>query len=502
MTNEDTEQKDVEGAEAVVKESANTPQEQNAPLQTKATPANGSTASIGASSIRDDIQKILKDVRLPEHETSRVPGLTSPTGESRGVGKKLIFDTGAVAALSRDEVSKEFISRENVQPQVSGHTTPVQARDVVSQTSSLAGSMRVSSTPAASTTPPASPTPSIPHTSAQPFESKQLPKVVVPSAGPAPLPKVVVPPVSSVAAAASLSPKSTQKGETVSSLRTLKEDLQDIVKTKKISLVRAVALEEDKKQKRDLVVAGTPMHSSRTRNTLLLASLFLSLGVLALLGVYTVMRGQQESVAPLQSAIMFAEQTIPFLLNDQPFGEVKRNLAASRSFSELTLGAVARILPVTRVTSLEEIVQERPATLEEFFNALGIPAPNNLTRSLTGEFFFGTHVVDENAPLLVMLVSSYERAFAAMLAWEKTINADLSPVFTPVSAFTTNEDGLLIQRPFEDLIIRNYDVRALRDDNGIIQLYYSFPTRNILIIAESTYSFTEILSRLRAERRL
>ena len=50
--------------------------------------------------------------------------------------------------------------------------------------------------------------------------------------------------------------------------------------------------------------------------------------------------------------------------------------------------------------------------------------------------------------------------------------------------------------------MRNYDVRALKDDDGTIQLYYSFPTRNVLIIAESPFSFTEILSRLRADRRL
>jgi len=50
--------------------------------------------------------------------------------------------------------------------------------------------------------------------------------------------------------------------------------------------------------------------------------------------------------------------------------------------------------------------------------------------------------------------------------------------------------------------MRNYDARALKDDAGQIQLYYSFPTRNILIIAESPYTFAEVLSRLQAERRL
>jgi hypothetical protein len=58
------------------------------------------------------------------------------------------------------------------------------------------------------------------------------------------------------------------------------------------------------------------------------------------------------------------------------------------------------------------------------------------------------------------------------------------------------------ERQFEDTVMQNFDVRELKDDNGDTQLYYSFPTRTILIIAESKYSFPEILSRLRADRRL
>ena len=60
----------------------------------------------------------------------------------------------------------------------------------------------------------------------------------------------------------------------------------------------------------------------------------------------------------------------------------------------------------------------------------------------------------------------------------------------------------MVKGRYEDLVMRNYDVRALKDDAGEIQLYYSFPTQNILIIAESPYSFPEILSRLQASRQL
>jgi hypothetical protein len=104
--------------------------------------------------------------------------------------------------------------------------------------------------------------------------------------------------------------------------------------------------------------------------------------------------------------------------------------------------------------------------------------------------------------VLVIEVNSYDRAFDGMLEWEKTMNGDLAPFFTAVPRLVTGPDGIPVERTFTDLVMRNYDVRALKDDSGAIELYYSFPTRDLLVIAESPYTFTEILSRLQAGRRL
>ena len=112
------------------------------------------------------------------------------------------------------------------------------------------------------------------------------------------------------------------------------------------------------------------------------------------------------------------------------------------------------------------------------------------------------HAIDKNVPLFIIPITSYERAFAGMLKWEETLNADMLPIFTPVPRQQIDENGLLIDRTFKDLVIKNYDVRALIDDSGNIQLLYSFPTRNMLIITESPNSFIEILSRLRANGQL
>lgn len=298
----------------------------------------------------------------------------------------------------------------------------------------------------------------------------------------------------------------------VSPLRTLKNDLQKIIRVKKISLVRAAALESQKRrggaeEEREVVSA---VRSRRSLGILFAAALLVVLGGAAFLGIFLIM--EERSPAPSrspQSSILFAENGVPFPLDNASSIDLKRLLAQARKGGGGTLGSITQIVPTVPVENLEQgsgyggaPEGARPATTEEFMTALGVRAPPELFRALTSIFFFGIHTVDENAPIFVIPVLSYERAFAGMLRWEETLNADLSPAFTPVPDQTLGAGGLPEKRRFEDVVMRNYDVRVLKDNEGMIELYYSFLTRDLLVIAESPYSFTEILSRLRAERKL
>lgn len=268
-----------------------------------------------------------------------------------------------------------------------------------------------------------------------------------------------------------------------------------------MSVVKAVALEQEKKSRieRDPVPVRAP---SRAPAVIFTIAVFLLLGIGALGGVYYIAVLQSAPTQRVDNAsLVFAEQTVPFPLTNDSAQSLRAQLALARSSSG-TLGSLLHIIPV--VTGVDAAGKEtvRAATLSEFFEAIGTNAPENLMRALGDEFFLGIHTVDKNAPILVIKVNSYDRAFDGMLSWEKQMNSYLQPLFTPVPALVMGPDGLQIQRPFTDLVMRNYDVRALKDDDGVIQLYYSFPTRDLLVIAESPYTFTEILSRLQAGRRL
>lgn len=296
-------------------------------------------------------------------------------------------------------------------------------------------------------------------------------------------------------------PESTH--DSVGSLHTLKDDLQHVVQANKISYVRAVALEEEKRHQIE-ERSPVPKVNRRSMFTLFIVVLLVGTGLLALGAVFMVMQQRTgESNAALRSNILFAEQSVPFPIDNEAAGDIKRTIASARSSSAITLGAILQVLPVKTVTDPDTgQTTGSPVPFGEFLTAIGTRAPAELARALEDEFFFGIHAVDENAPVIIIPVTSYERAFAAMLEWEPYMNADLEPLFTVLPPQATGPNGSVVERKFEDTVMRNYDVRALKDDSGMIQLYYSFPTRNVLIIAESPYSFNELLSRLRADRRL
>ena len=303
-----------------------------------------------------------------------------------------------------------------------------------------------------------------------------------------------------IAAEASAIPK--PESNALVSMHTLRDDLKQVVRKDKVSYVRAAALESEKRKDEPEEVAP-PQSTSRLRGILFAVGLLSLLGLAALGGVYIAVE-QQSSPLPQQKSdsLVFAEQSATLPLGNTDSRALKSELAQVRNSSHASLGSITRIVPTAADTSSDGTATARLATLPEFFASIGAQPPADLLRALSGTFFLGIHTVDKNAPVFVIPVVSYDLAFAGMLSWETQMNSDLSPLFMPLSTLTIGADGIPTQRSFSDVVMRNYDVRALKDDSGNIVLYYSFPTRNILIIAESPYTFAEILTRLQAARSL
>jgi hypothetical protein len=107
---------------------------------------------------------------------------------------------------------------------------------------------------------------------------------------------------------------------------------------------------------------------------------------------------------------------------------------------------------------------------------------------------------------LILETDSYERAFAAMLAWENTMRTDLLPLFTRVprtripeestaSSTTATSSLQLIRNGFLDKIVENRDTRVILNTTNDILLLWTFLNRNIIVITTNEYTLKEIISR-------
>jgi hypothetical protein len=347
------------------------------------------------------------------------------------------------------------------------------------------------------------------------------------------------------------------KGAVVS-LHTMKTDLQSAAINKKLTIVRAASMEAQKRAAAGEVPTLATKKPGGFRSSLFLVVTILvlvALGGAALYAVYY-LKVKPVTQGPVGVGILFAEQQLALPIDGQSAANVKQSIERVMSQGGAN-GTIVEIVPTTQGGDSSAPV--RPATTGEFLRALGAHPTDEFVRSLSDQFFFGIHFADSPSPVFVIPVVSYDNAFAGMLAWEKTIDIELGGIFvqlplyrasavkaliasttapeatstattfatttatstktgqgttTKVVASTTSivapstaanptMNELSPPRTFKDLVMKNYDVRALKDDNDGIVLYYSFPpTQNLLIISASPYSFPEIISRLQAARRL
>ena len=101
----------------------------------------------------------------------------------------------------------------------------------------------------------------------------------------------------------------------------------------------------------------------------------------------------------------------------------------------------------------------------------------------------------EKSTFLIIKLSSFENAFAGMLAWEKTLSQDIGPLFA-TSELLRN---LPIDSVFTDIVDKNKDIRILMFNDQTV-LLYSFFDNNKLIITDNIDTLRILVDRLIQEK--
>lgn len=299
----------------------------------------------------------------------------------------------------------------------------------------------------------------------------------------------------------------------IPSVRTLRDDMQKVVHGQKISVVKAAAIEEKKRhsQVKKESARKTPLTVAPVKNKRSLIFTLLSISiVLFVLGASSVggffwYRAQQEAPLTISKSIpslIFAEQTKEINISNTSSSLIKHTLDAEfKNNPSINTDSIVHIFTTyTSDSALGEDSITREATPIEFFEAINVSVPAELKMSLNKNFFLGIHSRDENEFILILPISSYERAFSAMLNWEPEIGSSLSPLFQDAPSTITSTDGSFIENKFQDVLVKNFDVRMLADESGTPRILYSFPSRNLLVITSNQYTLLETLARIQAAR--
>ncbi len=149
--------------------------------------------------------------------------------------------------------------------------------------------------------------------------------------------------------------------------------------------------------------------------------------------------------------------------------------------------------------------------------ALRLQAPTIILRNIEDASTVGViRAGSETRPFFILRVTSYERTFAGMLAWEETMPQQLrilypayqSSPFVSNTASTTAATSTIPKSQtvvvpketapagFVDEVASNHDVRILYDAQHRAILLYGYRDKNTLIIARDRAAFAALVDRL------
>jgi hypothetical protein len=149
--------------------------------------------------------------------------------------------------------------------------------------------------------------------------------------------------------------------------------------------------------------------------------------------------------------------------------------------------------------------------------ALRLQAPTIILRNIEDASTVGViRAGSETRPFFILRVTSYERTFAGMLAWEETMPQQLRILYpayqsspfvsntgSTTAATSTIPKSQTVVVPketaptgFVDEVASNHDVRILYDAQHRAILMYGYRDKNTLIIARDRAAFAALVDRL------
>lgn len=340
---------------------------------------------------------------------------------------------------------------------------------------------------------PEVPAPIPPKTESKPFTlpSFELPHMPQPPARPAPPPP---PP-----------PKPKPEPETPERFHSYTTDFSNRIGSERASAFSVLAAQSDTPRE---VIKSRYATKQGPKPSVILASVLvvLGIGVAAVGFAYYITRPEDVVITQGVPSLVAADETKELVgTTGTDFMRELRDTASE----PLVQGNVL----VTYITTSSTTPKGLPIATAQpggfLIKALPLFAPDILLRNIAPESTVGViSAGTETRPFFILKVSSFERTFAGMLAWEGNMRSALGELYPayanapvteePVDLGTTTPSFVPSPTEFVDAVVRNYDVRILRDAGGRSLIIYGYKDKETLIIARDEAAFIELVNRLNA----
>lgn len=278
-------------------------------------------------------------------------------------------------------------------------------------------------------------------------------------------------------------------------VRTYKGDVSSVIQDQNISAIDIALAEQKDKLSGNSAVAQEEKPKSNVVSVAL-SVLLIALGIGAIwYSIYLVNnRNQDSQINPNQTYFKYFEYEKNIDLNLSDLTKLRLSRLVKDLMSEdIRLGAITKF-NLIKSSEISETVQQ--VTLSDFLNSFGANVPEEFLRAVSPDFFFGFYAGVRNYPFVIAEVSSFERAFAGALSWEKDLHWDMEGIVydKPEEVSTSTVWG------YRDVVLNNQDARAYYGQYQDPLFFYTFLENKYILITSDQVVLEQILERLQKTR--
>jgi hypothetical protein len=318
-------------------------------------------------------------------------------------------------------------------------------------------------------------------------------------------------------------------GIVLKNVRTYADDLKEAVERDNVTVAKMLMAENKKKEQEELIEAEVSPKAPKNLLYIFLGIIFIGGGI-ATAG-YLYLENQKELAAIEAMKKVEVVEVKSGIITTEGYQEIAIDKKYKTEIVEQVRQLQQQLTASSTVESVENVTEvvftkgqadsKKIVPLNELLTDIESTIPSSLSRVLNPKFLFGFHNVNGQQPMIIINITSYDIAYEGMLAWEETLPDDLGPFFfdeklsqvvptaTEMPTGTSTETPSTIleqipdqdaQRKFEDLIVKNKDVRLIKDANGKIDMLYGFIDKDTIAITTSVDTFAEIIERVKSAK--